>query len=78
MINIVKYAFNQVDIAHQWAVEWKKVESKLVRGSDKHGFFKIVEDMQNSEGYDNDKKLISRMIEANDWIKKHNLRAYTK
>jgi hypothetical protein len=49
LLNIVKYAFAEVDIAHQWAVEWKKVETILVRGRDKHRMFKLVEDMQNSE-----------------------------
>ena len=73
VLNIVKYAFNEVDIMHQWAVEWNKVMKKLVRGLDKYKLFGAVETMQNSE----DPK-VSRMAKSNKWIKNHHFRAFTE
>jgi len=72
VLNIVKYAFNEVDIMHQWAVEWSKVGKKLVRGLDRYHKFRSVEIMQNDENHE-----VSKMAQANDWIKKHHFRAYT-
>ena len=69
-MNIIKYCFNEIDEMHQWAVEWNKIQEKLVRGKDKHGYFDKVEKMQNSEDE-------SRMKEANEWIRKHHFRGYT-
>ena len=70
LLDIVKYAFNEVDIGHQWAVEWTKINDKLVLGNDNFGYFTQVKAMRNR---DKDPEL----KEFNDWIKKKKLLAYT-
>jgi hypothetical protein len=62
LFDIVRYAYNEVDIGHQWSVEWEKINDKLVLGNDDHGYFAPVKAIRSK---DDDSKL----KEVNKWIK---------
>ena len=36
LLNIAKYALNEVDKNHEWSVKWKKIRDIIVLGKDKH------------------------------------------
>ena len=38
----MKYAFNEVDMNHEWSVPFKKVRDIIVLGRDKHDYFNEV------------------------------------
>ena len=64
LLDIVKYAFNEIDIGHQWAVEWTKLNDRLVLGNDDHGYFTQVKAMRSREDADD-----LKLKEVNKWIK---------
>jgi hypothetical protein len=39
LLNIAKYALNEVDKNHEWSVQWKKIRGIIVLGNDKHDLF---------------------------------------
>ena len=51
VINICKYAFNEVNINHQWMVEWKPIRTLLALGEDKHDFFIEIQEVQNDDNH---------------------------
>ena len=60
-INIVKYAFNEADLKHEWIVEFKKVRDVLVLGKDKANLLEEVSLYDDVE-----------LTDANTWLKKLN------
>ena len=69
ILNICKYAFNEVEMGHMWAVDWKRIRDILVRGIDKHNMFQIFYKVQSDDDH--------TLHEANEWIKKNNFHAFT-
>ncbi len=59
-INVIKYAFNEVDLNHEWRVEFKKVRDIIVLGRDKHDYFNEVANYEEEE-----------LNATNVWLEEH-------
>ena len=57
LLNIVKYAFNEVDLNHEWSVQWKKIRNIIVLGRDKHDYFANIADYEEDALEDTNKWL---------------------
>ena len=60
-LNVIKYAFNEVDMNHEWKVEFKKVRDIIVLGRDKHDYFNEVAQYEEDE-----------LNNTNTWLEDHN------
>ena len=70
MINICKYAFNEVNLGHQWMVDWKPIRDMLALGEDKHEYFREINDMQIDDDHTLEK--------ARQWMLDNNFNAFSE